>query len=661
MVMEMLAADEISPGDDANVVATGFIIRNFYRWNYNTWMKDNVEHTGKAFLGLTLNCCHCHDHKYDPIENDEYFRFRAFFEPIDVRQDRWPGEADPGRYPIYSYGASYKPITSGMVRIVDEKLSAQTFAYTGGEARNIIPDKPPVVPAAPAILGGDKLKIEPIELPPEAWYPGLRSFVQQEETAKATADLAATKPIYQKAQELLEQAEQQLADAREQAKRQLDEQTMAAVAAAETHEALAKLTLQVDQTNLSRAEAELAAVKARIHADNVRFKGAQGDAAEVAKAASRAERVAKHETAKLALARAERTLAQETSKPAGDAKQQAVLETARKAVTTAKAAAAKAAAALPVETEQYTFFSPQYPRQSTGRRAALARWLASRDNPLTARVAVNHIWLRHFGQAIVKSTDNFGRSGDAPTHPQLLDWLAVELMESNWSMKHIHRLIVTSNAYRMRSHVTKEDRPNVTIDQDNRSLWKFHPSRMEAEMIRDSILSVSGSLDTTIGGKEIAQTQGLVVPRRSLYFEHHGEGRMQFLDLFDAADPTDCYRRTTSVRPQQALAMANSELVLREGRLLAHRLTNRLGRDASEAERVTAAFKHVLSREPTPFELEASAGFLKSQRELFASTKTEELAAATKETTPPATDADQRALENLVQALFSHNDFVTIR
>src|SRR5947207_12634338 len=112
MVRMMLAADELAPSSEADAVATGFVVRNFYRWNYNNWMRDNVEHTAKAFLGLTLNCCHCHDHKYDPITQEEYFRFRAIFEPVEIRHDRWPGEADPGKYPKYSYGAAHKPSTS---------------------------------------------------------------------------------------------------------------------------------------------------------------------------------------------------------------------------------------------------------------------------------------------------------------------------------------------------------------------------------------------------------------------------------------------------------------------------------------------------------------------------------------------------------------------
>src|SRR4029079_1923140 len=111
------------------------------RWNYNNGMRDNVEHTAKAFLGLTLNCCQCHDHKYDPITQEEYFKFRAFFEPLELRQDRVPGEPDPGMYPKYDYGKAYAPITSGMIRVFDEKLDAQTFMYARGDEGTVIKEK----------------------------------------------------------------------------------------------------------------------------------------------------------------------------------------------------------------------------------------------------------------------------------------------------------------------------------------------------------------------------------------------------------------------------------------------------------------------------------------------------------------------------------------
>src|SRR5439155_2039715 len=132
-----------------------------------------------------------------------------------------------------------------------------------------------------------------------------------------------------------------------------------------------------------------------------------------------------------------------------------------------------------------------------GRRRALAQWIAGRDNPLTARVAVNHIWMRHFGKPLVESVSDFGRNGKKPTHPELLDWLALELMENGWSMKHLHRLIVTSAAYRMQS---KAGGSNATIDPENRYVWHFNARRAEGEIIRDSVLHVAGQLDPTIGG-----------------------------------------------------------------------------------------------------------------------------------------------------------------
>ena len=131
-----------------------------------------VEHTGKAFLGLTINCCHCHDHKYDPLSNEEYFKFRAFFEPVDIRHDRIAGEPDPGPYPEYKIGTSYPPLASGMVRISDKKLDAETYMYRKGESRDVIPGLPPVNPGVPSILGEATETIEAVQLPAEAWYPG---------------------------------------------------------------------------------------------------------------------------------------------------------------------------------------------------------------------------------------------------------------------------------------------------------------------------------------------------------------------------------------------------------------------------------------------------------------------------------------------------------
>ncbi|MCH2203403.1 MAG: PSD1 and planctomycete cytochrome C domain-containing protein [Fuerstiella sp.] len=644
MIMEMLAADEIAPDDHNNIVATGFVVRSFYRWNYNTWMKDAVEHTGKAFLGLTLNCCHCHDHKYDPIANEEYFRFRAFFEPIDIRHDRVPGEPDPGAYPKYSYGKSYKPITSGLVRIMDKELDAKTFMYTGGEARNVIPNQPPVTPAAPEMIEGDSITIKPIDVPLTTWYPGLKPFVRREEISKAEADLATAKRIM------------------------TDSMASVATAKNDTQKVVADLTLRVDHMNVVRAEAALKSVLARIHADKIRYQNEPGDADDAARLASRIERMSILETARFELAQARRTLTLKKTgdKQPDDDKGRAEIKEAETKVREAAEAVTKAEENLATESVDYTAFSPKYPQRSTGRRSALAYWIASEDNPLTARVAVNHIWLRHFGRALVETTENLGRGGAKPTHPDLMDWLAVELMENSWKMKHIHRLIVTSNAYRTSSGGQQTSVPSEAVDPDNIYLWRFSSRRMDAEVLRDSILYLSGSLDSTMGGKEIDQSLGLTTPRRSLYFEHHGEGLMPFLDLFDAADPCDAYQRKTSIRPQQALAMANSDLCIREGRLLARRLTKQFNDQFAVTEDGTTfinlAWEQVLNRLPKPEEVEACVAFLSGQTQLYSTADADELQAAPEdEAVPASVDPMLRARESFLQALFNHHDFVTIR
>ncbi len=614
MVRLMLAADELAPTKDEDLVATGFVVRNFFRWNYNNWMRDSVEHTGKAFLGLTFNCCHCHDHKYDPLTQEEYFKFRAIFEPIEIRHDRWQGEPDPGVYPKYSYGGSYKPIASGMVRVMDERPDAKTFFYTGGDERNVTKGRAPVPPGVPAALGG-KFVVEAMNLPPESWYPGLKAFVRKEETEKREAAVKATET------------------ALEQATKNGD---MPAV--------------RVAEMKLAAARSDLASLKARIAADDVRYLAAPGDEKTVAETASKAERKAAFDAAHVLLAQAEASLP--VAKQGKDA---AKVAAAEKQLADTKAKLETARKAFDATSTTYASLSPMYPKTSSGRRAALANWITSKDNPLTARVAVNHIWAGHFGRPLVETTNNFGRSGKAPSHPELLDWLASELLATGWKTKHLHRLIVTSRAYRMQSKGA--DAESAKRDSDNVYLWRFPTNRLEAEAVRDSLLASAGELDATAGGLEIPQDQGMISRRRSLYFAHHGEARMEFLDIFDAANPCDAYRRTTSVLPQQALALTNSDLAQRLSRVLAGKLS---ASAKEEADFIRIAFEQVLSRPPQKGEATATAKFLAKQRELFEANAAE-LKAAPKAVGGPSTDPAQRARENLILALFNHTDFVTVR
>jgi hypothetical protein len=305
-------------------------------------------------------------------------------------------------------------------------------------------------------------------------------------------------------------------------------------------------------------------------------------------------------------------------------------DAAAKAVAAAKLAVTKAEVERdkPKSPESYTSMTMTFPNQSTGRRKALAEWLTRRDHPLTARVAVNHLWMRHFQEPLVPSVFDFGRNGKLPTHPALLDWLAAELMENGWSMRHLHRLIVTSDAYRRASHSAVANETNLQRDPDNRFLWRMNPSRMEAEVVRDGVLHLAGALDARFGGQELENTESETSMRRSLYFSCHPEtgGRSAMAAMFDAPEPTDCYRRTSSVLPQQALVLTNSKLVHDHSAAL----VRQIGLEAPDF--VTAAFEHVLSRAPSADELASCRAFLKDGSK-----------------------------ESLVRVLLNHNDFVTVR
>ena len=969
MIREMIAADELHPGDDSRAPALGFIVRNWFSLNYDTWKQDLVEHTGKAFLALRFNCAHCHDHKYDPISQEEYFRFRAFFEPLELRHDRVPGGGPLDKYMRYvpSSSGSLKPIAAGLPRVYDLTMEEKTHMYRLGDTRDRL-DRPPVTAGVPAILSDHPLSIASVSLPPAAYYPALRPFVAEEELAKhraeiesftealgkATQTAAPGRDELVRAQTELSQAEAAFnksriagngatSNAARDSEQQIgwwrfegdaDEQFLAdssahrhnlvrvnggappasprQLAVGTTRAFLAKLPVgpleksvgpleksvgpleksggplqksggplqntwaaefQQDQSfaylatsSSSPADALYAnqfSLEAFVHFDvsiknynrtiadldgswtllhrgldgatfelRVRYLNDSGQlrdvatgqvsslgcpplvlqtghdhylclvlgrekvgiwaadltartplrfyefprhseehkfdplkqparstplkignsdgtgrfdglidevrytrqllteeqiAAVVGQPASPAVRTAADKvthlrqelgTAELAVRLCERQLVQaraehvwtearhtadrarylakdslngsdvaaqtfaavQAEHQVNIARQETNLANAEHALATlasdakknaakitesekAKSAAQTALAGLRKKElspkDPYTARGPIYPDVSSGRRRALAMWLSDNDNPLTARVAVNHIWMRHFGRPLVESVFDFGRSGEEPTHPELLDWLAVELMENGWSMKHLHRLIVTSRTYQLSSRPGAQHL-NLEHDKDNKTWWKAERRRLESEVIRDSMLFVAGQLDATFGGPEVDVKNELTSRRRSMYFSIYPEagGTMPFMTVFDPPDPGDCYRRTDSIVPQQALAMVNSELGVSQGRLLARRLAKP---EQTDEEFVTALFETTLSRLPKSLELAACVGFLARQRKLYAATAPAELQTKGSERVPAAaTDPNLRARESLARTLLNHNDFVTV-
>jgi hypothetical protein len=302
-------------------------------------------------------------------------------------------------------------------------------------------------------------------------------------------------------------------------------------------------------------------------------------------------------------------------------------------------------------------------RLSSGRRRALAEWIASPDNPLTARVMVNRIWHYHFGRGIVSTPSNFGRMGNLPSHPELLDWLATEFVRQGWSIKGMHRLILTSQTYQMASSFYRP--ANMEEDPENAELWRFPVRRLEAEIIRDIILSASGQLNRQAGGPpffpavpktayvEVARVGKWMLTkeepstwRRSIYSYWKRARKSPMFEVFDQPDTmVTCDRRNITTVPTQALTLLNDEFVLLQSRYFAERVQQAAGRDA--AGQIESAYRIALSRDPTLKELTAGVQFIEKQR------------AHHKQ--KPAADPDRSALTDLCNVILNTNEFLYVQ
>jgi cytochrome c553 len=225
-------------------------------------------------------------------------------------------------------------------------------------------------------------------------------------------------------------------------------------------------------------------------------------------------------------------------------------------------------------------------------RKELAAWIVSKDNPLTARVIVNRVWQGHFGSGLVATPNNYGMRSEPPSHPELLDWLAVGFVNDGWSLKKLHRRIMLSSTYQQSSVI---DREALAKDPENRWLGRFTPRRLEAEAIRDSMLAAAGRLDRSMGGPAFADMK---VNRRSLYLQTARWDRSNFATLFDAANPdaSEEKRNVSTVAPQ-SLFVLNHEFVLKQAGEFAHRLARDVPDD--EQARIQCAFQLLFARPAT--------------------------------------------------------------
>ncbi len=784
MIMEMIAGDELEPENPEVLAATGFLARNYYLFNRTTWLDDTIEHTSKAFLGLTMNCAKCHDHKYDPIEQTDYYRLRAIFEPHQVRLDAIAGEPDFEK--------------NGLPRAFDDHPEAETQLHIRGNPAT--PDSEIKITAGvPILFAGFAPATKPVELPPYAWAPGTREYVQRDQLAAAKANLEGAKKALAKTQEKVANAAKSseqtaggeaitLKDTFDRKQPDLwtisgtgwtynkgiliqtvpsqdkqfvrskkshpsdfdltvdfrttggdnyksvgirfdvsDEGRSAHTVYASAHEAGPKV--QISHTIDSKSSypgGGKSAQPIRINEDyqlhvqvrgtliNVSLNGkfllaydlpnrnpgrlielfafdatAEFDSIEVVPLAPEItlkesgtpaqKTLDPMEELKLSRARLEeaelgvrvveaRILADKATlfgegngSPEEAARlelEHAValasigvltaeagkLEAAGKTLKSAEKAIGKSDAkyspvrgsfkALETPEHKEPDYAATYAKTSTGRRLAFAQWITSRDNPLTARVAVNHLWLRHFGEPLVETVFDFGRQAPLPEHAALLDYLAVELIDSGWSMKHLHELMVTSAAWRRSSSNLDADPDTREKDTGNQFYWRMNPRRMESEVIRDSLTHLAGELDLTMGGPSVSPSQN--TRRRSIYFKHSRDEKGQLLSRFDDADILACYRRSESIVPQQALALSNSSISI----FMSKRVYTLFYEEEVERKFAEQVFEHILCRKPTSPELDACEDFLEDLKS-------------------ESTQADSRI--RLVHSLFNHNDFITIR
>ncbi|MBN9519506.1 DUF1553 domain-containing protein [bacterium] len=521
-VTEQLAGDEVFGGDPAARVATGFNLlgpdmtdsSDQAQRRLNT-LNDMTDTAALAFLGLTLTCARCHDHKFEPIPQADYFRFQAFFAPAAFRTDL--AVATP----------------------------AERQAHADAETRY------------QAATKDVRAALDAVEAPH-------RQKLFEAKLAKLPADTQA--------------AHRTPADKRTGGQIELVEQSMAKVRVVDAE--VAK-TLSADEKK---------------SADGLRAKLKAFDAQKP---------------------RPLPTAMGLTDRP-GPPPKTHVLERGELGNKGAEVQPGFPTTLVPGATDAAV--SPVPP--GSGRRAALAKWVTSADNPLTARVIVNRLWQHHFGRGIVATASDFGVKGTPPTHPELLDWLACELVEGGWTLKRMHRLMLLSETYQQSTAVSADA---ARVDPSNALVARMNRLRLEGEAVRDAMLAASGRLNRKTGGPgvvlpELARAAGGSRPvpatadasehsRRSVYLFARRNLRDPFLEAFDLPDSNQsCPKRERSTTAPQALSLLNSAEAMAAAKALAARVEREA---ADEPARVDRAYQLVLGRAPTAAERERAAAFLR--------------------------------------------------
>ncbi len=651
-LLEQLAGDEIEHPTRESLIATGY--HRLMQWDDEPAdplqhsfdiIDDNVRITTETMLGMTVGCARCHDHKGDPIPQKDYFQFASFFRNIS---------------PIAKGDGNLRNVPAAHVKFVsqprewenEKKILLEKMASAEDEFRQRTEAAGITGPIADVALITDARKRPwkwhyTFDTPTNDWNQvGFRAEMQQwkqgfagfgtsvpgakAKTPWITQDIwlqttfllesiptslvmslyhdedieiyCNGQPVYQKEKYLLEYEEKEVSDAFIAAL-QTGRNVIAVHVKQSSGGQFFDMGLMIQGRPLRR---EMLADNSPQMSDSQREEYRQWN-----------ERLA------------------EIDKLLAQSKDQAltVAENGEKVPPTfihlrgsAHAEGDEVQPAFPLifggETAQ---IMPTAASQSSGRRLALAKWITRADNPRTARVMVNRLWQHHFGRGLSSTPNDFGFLGTAATHPQLLDWMAMEFVEKNWSIKAMHRLIMTSAAYQMSN---RRNDANLAKDPANEQWWRFQPRRMTSEELRDNILAVTGELNLQQGGPSIyipipeevlatSSTKGSKwgksapdqVNRRTVYAVSKRSLAVPLLTEHDQADTDNpCPVRFATIVPTQALGMIHSDFIHQKAKAFSQRLQREAGADA--ATKIRMAYQLALQREPLESELKRALEFL---------------------------------------------------
>jgi hypothetical protein len=521
-----LAGDELveqphknmSPEQIDKLVATGFLrmaadgtehVNN--EENRNRVMTDTLKIVSSSLLGMSVGCAQCHDHRYDPISQEDYYRLRATFEPA-LNWRKWT-KPSGRRVSLYTDADIAKAAE------IEKQAAARTAEKNAKQKEYMA-----------AALATELARHDAaVRAPLEAAYRA----TGKDRTAEQKALLARYPSVASLHPGVLYQYNQKRADEL----KKIDGEIAAIRAKKPTHEFVRALA----ETNPDPVNAQFFY---------------RGD-----------YRQPQHDVA-----------------PGG--------------LTIASPAA------------PFTIPANDETKPSTGRRLAYAKWLTGGKHPMLARVLINRFWLNHFGKTFVSTPDEFGKLGSLPTHPELLDWLAAEFMENGWSLKHLHRLIMTSTVYMQQSTRTAEAN---SIDGSNSLYWHFPVHRLDAEAMRDSILAISDRLDTTQFGPPatiITDDTGQIVvqgdkQRRSVYLQVRRTEPVAMLTSFDApVMEVNCAKRDSSTVATQSLMLMNSDFILQSSKAFAARINQQAARqvDTKLTHGITINVASIASKYGSPWD-----------------------------------------------------------